>query len=373
MKVAVVAPAGIVTEAGGVVCPLEADSATVRPPVGAAPLIVTVPVVLLPPSTVVGFNVSETTVGGVTVNVAVAVVVPTVPVIVEGVLEATGVVVTVNAPVVLPAATVTVAGTVADEELEDRPTEKPPVGAGPLSVTVPVEETPPMTDVGATLTALTVGGTIVKVAELVLVPRVAVIEAGVLVATPVVVIVNVPVIDPDGTVTVAGTVAAALLDVRLTTVPPVPAVAPSVTVPVDDVPPVTDVGLTATATVLAGCTVRAAEAEPPFAAAVMFPVTSAVVVVVVTVKFAVEAPAGTETVAGTVALAFADVSVTVTGSLAPAAGVIVTVPVEGAGPTTVFGFRVTAVTTGAVTVNVALFEVPFAVAVIAGVWLLLPR
>jgi len=206
----------------------------------------------------------------------------------------------------------------------------------------------------------------VNVAELVLVPRVEVIEADALAATPVVVIENVALVEPDGTVTVDGTVAAALFDARFTTVPPAPAVVPSVTVPEDVVPPVTDVGLTAIVTVLAGFTVSDAEAEPPFAVAVMLPAEAVVVVFVVTVKFTVEALAGTVTVAGTVALLFAEVKVTVTPTEEGAAGVIVTVPTEEAGPTTDAGFRVKPVTTGAVTIRVAVLETPLRVAVIVG-------
>jgi len=66
--------------------------------------------------------------------------------------------------VVAPAATVTDAGTVALVELELKVTAMPPVGAAPLSVTVPVELVPPRTDVGETVTELSVGGLTVRVA-----------------------------------------------------------------------------------------------------------------------------------------------------------------------------------------------------------------
>ena len=53
-------------------------------------------------------------------------------------------VLTVNVALLAPAATVTLAGTVAvDVPLLDRETAAPPPGAGPLSVTVPVEVCPP--------------------------------------------------------------------------------------------------------------------------------------------------------------------------------------------------------------------------------------
>lgn len=71
---------------------------------------------------------------------------------------------TVNVAVVAPAVTVTVAGTVALVELELRATDMPPVGAAPLSVTVPVELVPPRTDAGDTVTELSVGTLIVRVA-----------------------------------------------------------------------------------------------------------------------------------------------------------------------------------------------------------------
>src|SRR5205807_2133721 len=56
---------------------------------------------------------------------------------------------TVNVALVAPAATVTLEGTVATNvSLLESATCAPPDGAGPLSVTVPVEESPPVTVVG---------------------------------------------------------------------------------------------------------------------------------------------------------------------------------------------------------------------------------
>ena len=60
----------------------------------------------------------------------------------------TAVVVALNAADTLPAGTVTLAGTVTDRLLFVRVTTAPPVGAGALNVTVPVEEFPPTTVVG---------------------------------------------------------------------------------------------------------------------------------------------------------------------------------------------------------------------------------
>jgi hypothetical protein len=78
-------------------------------------------------------------------------------------------------------------------------------------------------------------------------------------ATGVVVTVNVVELLPDSTVTVAGTVAAAVLPLAsVTTTPPVGAVVFSVTVAVDMAPPITLVGLSVTEEICGGFTVRAA-------------------------------------------------------------------------------------------------------------------
>jgi len=68
------------------------------------------------------------------------------------VLAATLFVVTVNVAVEEFAATVTLAGTTALAVLDVNATTTPPVGAGPLNVTVPLEEDPPATDVGERVT-----------------------------------------------------------------------------------------------------------------------------------------------------------------------------------------------------------------------------
>jgi hypothetical protein len=68
----------------------------------------------------------------------------------------TGLVVIVNTALVLPAGTVTLAGTLAADGvslLSD--IAVPPLGAGPLNVTVPWERIPPKTLVGLTESALT--------------------------------------------------------------------------------------------------------------------------------------------------------------------------------------------------------------------------
>jgi hypothetical protein len=65
-----------------------------------------------------------------------------------GVDAATALVLTGKVTLVAPAGTVTLEGTLAAELLLERETCAPPAGAAPLSVTVPVEEFPPVTLVG---------------------------------------------------------------------------------------------------------------------------------------------------------------------------------------------------------------------------------
>jgi len=156
----------------------------------------------------------------------------------------TGWVVTVNVAVVAPAATVTLAGTVAAAVLLlVRLTTAPPAGAGPFSVIVPAEELPPVTVVGLKVTELGTGVFTVRVALFVAVLYVAEMDAIVVLLTAMLVTVNVAVVAPAATVTLAGTVATAVLVLSATITPPAGAAAFRVTVPVDDVPPVTDLGL----------------------------------------------------------------------------------------------------------------------------------
>ena len=80
-------------------------------------------------------------------------------------------VVTVNVMLLAPAATVTLAWTVAAAVLPlIRETDAPPLGAGPLSVTVPVEGDPPITLIGLSAIEESVAEPGVTVSEVVLVP-----------------------------------------------------------------------------------------------------------------------------------------------------------------------------------------------------------
>lgn len=137
----------------------------------------------------------------------------------------------------------------------------PPPGAGPLNWTVPVDDVPPGTEAGDTDRFVRVAGFTVKMAVTELPATVAVMVSGVEVATPDVVIVKGAELDPAATVTVGGGAALGSLEERLTCTPPVGAGALRVTVPVDDVPPMTDVGLTVSLVGAGGLTVRVAVSE----------------------------------------------------------------------------------------------------------------
>jgi hypothetical protein len=83
-------------------------------------------------------------------------------------LEPTAEVVIVNVPLVAPAATVTLAATCAAVVLLlVRVTTAPPDGAGPVKVTVPVDEVPPITEAGLRLTEVSAAAVTVRVAVLV--------------------------------------------------------------------------------------------------------------------------------------------------------------------------------------------------------------
>jgi hypothetical protein len=150
MKLALVLPAGTVAFAGTRATEvLLLDNDTTIPPLGAGPLSVTVPVEVFPPTMVEGLEDMDISAGRFTVRVEDLLTPPYTAEIVTEVDVDTGVVVIVKVALVFPLNTVTVAGTFATEILLlDNDTTDPPMGAGPFSVTVPVELFPPTTVAG---------------------------------------------------------------------------------------------------------------------------------------------------------------------------------------------------------------------------------
>jgi hypothetical protein len=262
VKVAVVAPAATVTLAGVVADALLSDKVTVEPPVGASPFKVTVPVEDVPPMTAVGLISTDASAGGVIVRVAVRLVPLKDAVTVTFVLLLTAIVVTVNVAVAAPAGTVTLAGLVADELLSERVITTPAAGAKPVKVTVPVEEFPPATLAGLMATDESAATVMDSVSVLLTPLSVAVIVAVTVLLTPPVATVKVPVVAPAATVMLAGTVAFVLLLESVTTVPPAPAGAAKVTVPVAAFPPTTDDGVTTRVESAAGLIVNVPMCEP---------------------------------------------------------------------------------------------------------------
>ncbi|MFN7987706.1 MAG: hypothetical protein U0529_09555 [Thermoanaerobaculia bacterium] len=152
--VVVFVPGATVTEAGSVAAFVSLlVSVTVVPVLGAFPVRVTVSVAPVPPVTLVGETLAAFIAGAVTARVAVFVTPLRTALITALALVGWGTVVTVKVFVFAPEATVTDDGTVAAALFPLlRVTTFPPVGAFALSVTVPVDTTPPMTLVGVSAT-----------------------------------------------------------------------------------------------------------------------------------------------------------------------------------------------------------------------------
>lgn len=188
VNVAVVVPAGTVTDPGTVTLALLDASVTTSPlgPAGASK--VTVPVVELPPITAPGDRVIVEIPASVMVRLAVCVLLARLAEIEATVVPDTATVVIVKVVDVAPPAIVTVPGRVALVEFEVRLMVTPPVGAALVRVTVPVEVPPPRTEFGDKVTDAMDGGLTVKVAVLVDPAVEAEIVTDVAVDTPLVVI-----------------------------------------------------------------------------------------------------------------------------------------------------------------------------------------
>ena len=208
---------------------------------------------------------------------------------------------------VAPAATVTLPGTVAAALLLETDTTAPPEGAAAVRVTVPWEEAPPVRLAGLTETVDSAAGCglTTSVAPVDTPLYEAVMETLVAEETDAVETVKVAVVAPAATVTLPGTVAAALLLDSDTIAPPDGAAAVKVTVPWDEAPPIRLAGLTVTDDSAADCglTVSIAFFETPLYEPVIETLVAEETELVETVKVAVAAPAATVTLAGTVAAA----------------------------------------------------------------------
>jgi len=209
------------------------------PPIGAAPVRVTVPWETRPPNTLVGLTAIEFKEVGPIIRVAVSVASPQTAVITTGVGPETGLVVIANEALALPAGTMTDPGTLATDGVSLlKVIDTPPFGAGPLKVTVPWETIPPTTLIGFTPIEFRTGGMTVREAVLVAPLKVADKVARVEVDTALVAIENAALVLPAGTTTEAGTEATdgvSLLKVIDT--PPLGAAPVSVTVPWEAMPP----------------------------------------------------------------------------------------------------------------------------------------
>jgi hypothetical protein len=245
VKVAVVEPGEITTEAGTVSSAVLLDKVTGRQPVGAGPLKVTVQVLMALDVRVWGEHLRLLMVT-VTAKLMVALtatplaVAVTVAVLLMEIVPAE----TGKLAVLLPAVTLTEAGVDNTALLSESVTICPPVGAALFRVTVQMLTPPDWSVAGLQVNPV---GRIVgkslseKVAENP--PRLAVMVAVAAVATAEVVTANAAVVLPAGTVTEAGVATEALLSDRVTSAPPAGAAPVKVTMQVDAAPPVTEAGL----------------------------------------------------------------------------------------------------------------------------------
>ena len=147
-KLAEVFPAGMVIVPGTDALVWSLMSDIESPEGGAGELITTDPAAVLPPTIEEGLTLTETRLGAVTVRFPEAEPPPQDAVRVAVTVVPTEIVFTEKVTLRPFAGTTTVAGGIAADWLLLNFTVIPPVGAGPLRVTLPVEATPPTTDDG---------------------------------------------------------------------------------------------------------------------------------------------------------------------------------------------------------------------------------
>lgn len=353
VNVADVAPPAMVMDAGTVTFALADERPMISPPEGAALVIVTVPVVLVPAATAVGKKETPAKLGAFTVRVAELLEVPRVATTFTDESEPTANDVTVKVADEAPPAIVTDAGTVAAAALSaERLTERPALGAGPVRVTVPVEAVPPVKLLGLRVTVETPIGLTVNVEEKLAVPADAVMFAAAALLTTVVVTLHDPVVAPEGTTTVAGTEATPLSDFKFTVNPTDGAALEIVTVPFALLPPRTEEGETDTAVRTGAVTPKVVFRVVPLKAALIVTVVLVDTGTVMTLKVAVLAPATTVTVEGTVADALSEVKLMVRPPVGATPFKVID-PEADNPPTTPPGLIVTEVSAGGVIAKVA--------------------
>src|SRR5215467_3512714 len=149
----------MVTLAGGVArAGLELCTVTRAPPAGAGADRVTVPVTVVPPTTVLGLTRNEIRAGGVTVTAVLFTTPLELAERLPTVVVPTGVVLMAKLAALCVAGTTTLAGTLMALGALLNATLRPPAGAGVVRVTVPVALVPPVTVLGVALTDDSAGG-----------------------------------------------------------------------------------------------------------------------------------------------------------------------------------------------------------------------
>jgi len=291
------------------------------------------------------------------VRVAVLAAPPTLAEIVAVVLVVTFVVFTVNVPDDLPAGMITVFGGTAEVLLLVTVTRRPPVGAGPLTVIVPVLVLPPVTLVGESVSETKAAWLTVKVAVCEIAPWVPVTTTTVGLGVAVVVALKVALICPAGIVTDAGTTTNLLPLLSLTIMPPFGARPLRVAVPTLPAPPMTVFGLKLSDANEIGDIVSVAVSEKPFNEAEIVATVCTVTALAVTVNVADICPAGIVTEDGTTA----DLLLLMRLMVKPpafAGPLRVTVPVDVVAPATDAGFSETEARVTAVSERLAVFVTP---------------